>query len=340
MANLIIPRSKMYVGETMTREWQDFFFTLYNRVGGVTASTTSEIDEILDYIRALTVNRLVYSDGSGNLDSVDDLSLWVKGSETITSTTGGDGTTTLTSDPPLDHSWSFKTPSGANGNYYFGGHYLFSSSDGDFNPAVTFGSANLSYGSKVLLVQAAGAGGANTVVRVSGTSVTTAGVRIAGDYEDITVLGSGASGAFYQTTKMWLGQVTLEKQSGPDLLCNYGFCSFWDNNGTNFTLRASSFSWLGGASDSGVNLQVLHHKSSGWTYGSGSVPTPPAAILSLATDFSAESEVASGIPGSWVRSGLSQAILGSSGEGVLFGVTSSVNGAFELGNIMVRTTNG
>jgi len=239
--------------------------------------------------------------------------------------------------PESEKTWTFDSPQGASGTFYSGGFYNFASSDDNFNPAVTHGTANSAYGAHVFLVSAAGAsGGTDTVIRVSGTSITDAGVRNAADTEDLTLDDAGAADLYQETTKKWIGQVSLELQSGPDLLCNYGFAKYWDNNNNNYTIVGFEAVFLAGASDGGVNIELCHHKATGWTYNAASTPTPPSPLAAMQTDYNTEFETIDGEQGSWKRDNLGQDVEGGDGEGHIIRVTTTANKAFERATFMIR----
>ncbi|MHC4643803.1 MAG: hypothetical protein ACYS32_19340 [Planctomycetota bacterium] len=250
--------------------------------------------------------------------------------------TNGSGTLNWASNAS-EKSWSFDSPSGSSGDFFFGGYYQFASTDNDFNPAITWGTANVSYAAHVLFVAAAGGGGGtDTVVRVSGVSITDTGTRNAADTEDVTMDDAGAAGAYYETSKKWLGQVTIEKQSGPDLLCNYGWAKYWDNNNTDFKVTGVEAVWLSGANDANIDIQLLHHSATGWTYNNGAEPDFPTPIASLVGDHSTDDQAVNGENGAWKRTNLSTNVEGSGSEGTLFCVVTSANRTFELGNLMLR----
>jgi len=231
---------------------------------------------------------------------------------------------------------TFDSPAGSSGTFYYGGFYLFGT-DNDFNPSITFGTANSSYAAHFFLVQAAGAsGGTDTVIRITGTSITDAGVRTTSDTQDLTVDDAGVAGTYYETSKKWIGQVTVAKQSGPDLICNYGFTKYWDNNNTDFTLLGVDTTWLGGANDSAANISIIHHKSTGWTYNAGAAPTPPVAVADMNSDHNTEINIVNNENGAWKQDGLNEDIVGSTNEGTILEITTASNKTFELGNMILH----
>lgn len=243
-----------------------------------------------------------------------------------------------TNQPKSDKSWAFDSPSGTTGDFWFGGFYDFASSDNDFNPSITFGTANASYAAHFFVVTAAGGGGGtDTVVRVTGTRINDEATRTTSYSADITIPHNAAAGTYIETPEKFIGQVTVAKQSGPDLLCNYGWSKYWDNNNSDFILKGSECIWLGGANDSGFNIRLIHHKSTGWTYNAGSVPSF-SHIAELQTDHVTEYQVKNNENGAWKRTNYNQLIKGSEDEGTLFCITTTANRAIELGNLMITIT--
>lgn len=236
-----------------------------------------------------------------------------------------------------EKTWALSEVSGA-GTHYIGGYYDFAATDNDFNPAVTHGTANSSYAAHAFLVQAVGAGGGDTTVQVSGTSIDDQGNRNAADTEDLVVDDAGAAGTYYETVKKWLGQVTFTKTAGPDLLCNYGFCKYWDNNNTDYTVKGIEATWTAGANDATPNILLRRHSATGWTYNNGAAPTPPTAIVDMNSDHVVEIQLVNGENGAWKRDNLNTDISGSTVEGTIIElITNQASGkSFEIGNILVR----
>ena len=226
--------------------------------------------------------------------------------------------------------WAFDSPAGSSGTFYFGGYYLFHSAA--FTPAAgtNVGTANASYAAHALVVL--GAASTNMIVRVTGTSITDLGVRTTSDTEDIDTSG-GSANDYYETQKKWIGQVSYTLQSGSGVVINAGFSKYWDYNNTPFTVKGIEAVWLGGANDSGANIELLHHKTTGWTYGAGGASTTPTALADMNTSHVTEVDIVNGEDGAWKLSNLDQDIAGSGEEGVLFRITTSANKAFELGTL-------
>ena len=232
-------------------------------------------------------------------------------------------------------SWAFSSPTGGGATFYIGGHYEFGSTDNDFNPSITFGTANKSEAAHFFIVQTTGAG-TDTVIRVSGTTITDAGVRATSQTEDLTIASGSVANTYHETSKKWLGQVTVAKQSGTDVLCNYGFTKYWDNNNTDFRLVGLEATWLAGANDNDVAIKLRHHKTTGWTYNAGAAPTPPTELASLATDHSTDDKTVSGENGAWKRDNLTTTIMGGDAEGILIELITTAAKTFQIGNLFVE----
>ncbi len=253
-------------------------------------------------------------------------------------TTDGSGVTSWT-DNASEKTWAFMSRDASSGTNYIGGFYKFGTTDNDFNPSITFGTVNVSYAAHFFLVQAAGAsGGVDTVIRVTGTTIDDNGNRTTGVNVDITVDDAGAAGTYYETTEKWLGQVTVAKQSGPDLLCNYGYAKYWDNNNTDFKVVGVEATWLGAKNDANPDIHLHHHKSTGWTYNAGSAPTSPTEIATMNGDHVTEIQIAVDQEGAWKRTNLSTDIMGSNGEGTIIELTTTTNRTYAIGNFLVRIT--
>lgn len=239
-----------------------------------------------------------------------------------------------------DVTWTFRTPTGSSGSFWFGGYIIDAGSANNFSPAVNLGTANVSYAAHVWFVLG-GAGG--VVIRVTGTSITDAGVRTTGDTEDVDTTGY-TTNDIVETDKKWIGQVQISVASGTPLSCNYGWSKYWDNRNTNFVLRKVEAVWLGGGNDTDPDIRLHHYKANGsygWTYNGGGAATMPSAFTSMVSDHGdgaggGEIEVRNGVEGAWKRANLSEEVLGSQSEGLMLEIVTTANGTFELGNFLFR----
>ena len=232
-----------------------------------------------------------------------------------------------------DKFWSFSSPSGASGTFYWGGFYFNSGTASDFSGGPTFGTANASYAAHFYIVL-----GAATVdeltLTVTGTSINDTATRTTSDTQNIVIPSGTAADTYYETKKKWIGQVTITVASGTAKICDYGFSKYWDANNNDFTVKGVEATWLGGANDVAPDIQLIHHKATGWTYtGSGAIF--PTALASMATDHDTEIQVRNNEDGAWKRSNLDTAIDGSGEEGILWAVTTTSNKSFEAGTLQV-----
>ena len=239
-----------------------------------------------------------------------------------------------------EKSWAFRSRAGASGTIYAGGFYLHSGAANVFSSPVTFGTANSSYAAHFFVVN-----GGTTVdeltLRITGTSIDDSGNRVTSDTEDIVVPTSTSPGRYYETTKKWLGQLSIVTVSGTTKAFDYGLVKYWDNNNSDFAVVGLEATWLGGANDSAPDILLRHHKGTAgntdWAY-TGSGATPPAAIVAMATDHSTEKQVVTGENGAWKRTNLSTNIGGSGSEGIVIEIVTTANKAFELGTFLLRIT--
>jgi hypothetical protein len=218
------------------------------------------------------------------------------------------------------------------------GFYDFNTFDDDFSPAVLFpvgpGTVDIARAAHFLIVTGAVPVGAVTI-RVTGTSITDAGVSTLLDTEDIVVPGGTAVSSYFETSKKWNGQVSIAVVAGTPITCNYGWAKYNDVNNQDFTVVGLEALWEGDSTDSGSNIALRHHRTTGWTFNAASTPTPPPSVADRATDYGADNDQQVG-QGAWKRSNLSLFVNGSGSEGILFEVTSGSTG---IGSLSFRFMN-
>lgn len=237
--------------------------------------------------------------------------------------------------PASEKTWAWKSPAGSSGVDYVGGFYDFHSGNSDFTAQQSHGSANLASGAHLFVVLGAATGDELTI-QVRGTSVTDAGVRTGSDTEDIVIPNGASLNDYFETSKKWIGAVTIDHVSGTAEECNWGFAKYWDNNNNDFMVTGFEATFLGGGNDSAPDILIRHHKVTGWTYAVGSVPVPPAAIADLQSDYGPEYEIADGEQGAWKRDNLFTEVLGEGSEGTMIEIVTTANRTFEFGNFMLR----
>jgi len=221
--------------------------------------------------------------------------------------------------------------------FYVGGYYDFFDGNDDFSPgAVSFGTANSPYGAHLLVVQGEALVDEVTL-KVSGTSWNDeTGVRTAGDDEDIVIGSASPVNSYYQTTKKWIGTVTIQTAGGTAKNFNYGWCEYFNKQKHQFWLKGFRLTCYGDYSSTSGDFVVRHHKATGWTYNAGAAPTPPTPLGRFTTDYSTENDVHDGDHFSWEDQSLSVQIDGHDSEGLIFEVYEGVAGGdrpYIAGNI-------
>lgn len=248
-------------------------------------------------------------------------------------------------------SYSFGAQGLLAGTYYTAGYYNAPAADANLSQAsatVVLGSANISYAAHAFLVAGAAgsaSGGTGAVeIEVSGTSITDAGVRTAGDTEvivaDITTL---TTDQYLETTKKWLGQVTytLQNASGATQTTfsvdfNYGFAKYEDFGNRDFTVTGFECVGLADANDTGFNIRLLLHDENGWTYSAAAFAPGGTTILNMNSVHSTEQNLGNGIPFAFKRTGLSQAVTGSGLEGVIVEIVTGASNAVEFMDVHIE----
>jgi len=234
-----------------------------------------------------------------------------------------------------ENTWSFLSPTSGDAHFYVGGYYLFAGASDDFNPIKSFGTQYVSYGAHFMIVTGE-VPASEVVLRVQGFSITDAGVR-EDAVEYITIPASTLQHSYFETTKTWIGWVTIDIHTGTTeaILCDYGFCKYWSNDHKDFSLVGFDCTWLGGATDADADIHIHHHRSTGWAY-TGTGPTFPEMIYSLQGDYGDQHETEAGIPGAWYRTQLHYEVNASEQEGLIFGINNNSKKTFEIGNIVLR----
>jgi len=156
---------------------------------------------------------------------------------------------------------------------YIGGFYDFGVSDNDFSPPVSFGVAAKSVAAHLFIVTGAIPVG-DVTIRVTGNSINDEGTRVVGDTEDITILSGTAVNTYFEFKK-FNGQVDIETVAGTPITCNYGFAKYHDFNNQDFDVTGIEALWLSDANDSASDIELLHHKATGWLFNAAAPPTPP-----------------------------------------------------------------
>jgi hypothetical protein len=260
---------------------------------------------------------------------------------------------TTTINPATFKSYTVTTQGlAANPDVYAAGYLEFSTTDTNLDEGGTtqaFGDANVSHAAHAFVVYG-GAGSVNTGVvglRVSGTSITDAGVRTTSDTETISSdITTTSLNEWAETDKKWLGQVTFELftvSGAPTVFSldfNYGLSKYEDFGNRNFTVTDIEAVGLAGANDNTFDIKLFYYNANGWTYAASGFDaiTATNTIVSLAGDHSTDDQLVTRDHFAWKRAGLTQGVNGSDSEGIIVRVETSANNAVEYCNIHIGVT--
>ena len=226
------------------------------------------------------------------------------------------------------------------GTFYLGGHYNAPAAHEILTiggtVTRTLGTAGQAHGAHAFCV-ASGAGGTDLVLTVSGVSITDAGVRNDSDSEVIVAdTDTATTNAYYETSKKWLGQVTYTLTGAAGAFTfNYGFAKYEDFGNRSFTLQDVEITGQVGASETGLDVEVLHHAADKFVYSAAGFNPNATAAYKMSTDYGTNNDVANGEYFAWKRSGLALSVAGSDSEGVILRITNAVNNSIDYFNAHV-----
>jgi hypothetical protein len=234
-------------------------------------------------------------------------------------------------------SYDYSSRTGASGTEYVGGFYDYSAADANLTNAATtvnFGTANNPYAAHAFIVSGGNGStdGSDLVLTVSGTSIDDAGTRTPADSEVIEPTAAvSAANTYFETTKKWLGQVTftLSSTGGTTFSYdfNYGLCKYEDFGNRSFKVDEFEATGFCNATDTGFDLRLLHHKTTGWTYSAAAFAPTPTVVAAQTTVHGTESDLTAGEQFAFKRTGLDELVDGIGSEGIIIEVTTSTNNA-------------
>lgn len=177
------------------------------------------------------------------------------------------------------------------------------------------------------------------VLTVTGVSITDGAVRNDTDSEVLVADGTAmVANTYYQTTKKWLGQVTITITGTASAATNfnYGFIKYEDFGNRNYTLTDIEFTGLSGANETGFHLEVLHVNSSSFTYSADAFDPFANPFVSSANEYSAtNNNFSTGNGFSYKRSGLTEEVDGANNEGVIVQITTQVNNSIQFATLQL-----
>ena len=234
---------------------------------------------------------------------------------------------------------------GANPDVYAAGYYEAPAADADLTQASLtqpLGTANKSEAAHAFLVASAAGttDGSDLVITVTGISITEAGVRNASDSEVIVADATAMStGEYFETTKKWLGQVTytLSSTAGATYAAtfNYGFAKYEDFGNRDFKVTDFEVVGFAGSNDTGFDVILFHHSSTGWTYSAAGFVPGGTKICQLSTDHSSDDQLFTTEHFAYKRSGLNTSVSGSTMGGVVVEIITTANNAIEFADIHI-----
>jgi len=249
--------------------------------------------------------------------------------------------------PIANKSYSFTSNGIGAGTYYVGGFYDAPAADVTLTNASltqTHGTASVAYGAHAFIV----AGAAGTVdtgqvgLRVTGDSITDAGVLAEGDTEvlttDITTLSTDA---YLETPKKWLGTCTFELYTvsgSPTTYTvdfNYGYCKYEDFGNKDFSVNTVEVVGLAGGTDTNFDIHLLKHDSIGWTYSAAAFEPGDGIIVDWSNDMAPYDNLVNNGNFAWKRSTLAEYIDGSADEGIIVRIVTGANNSVQSADIHI-----
>jgi hypothetical protein len=250
---------------------------------------------------------------------------------------------------------TFKSPTGSSGIFHAYGFYQAPVASVNLTQASTtqtMGSVNNAYEANAFVVaSAAGTAAGGTTgtakITVSGTSFNSVtGARTGGDSEIIVADVTAAStNKYYESAKTWLGQITYTIATTGDRTAfafqfNYGYASPEHFDNKSLTIAQFETTGRAGATDTGFNIQLLKHTTTGtgWLYSAAAFMPGGTVLWDMNADFVTEKNITNGIRFHYHREGVTAVIDGAAGEGVVVRLTTSTNNAVESSDLRIFYT--
>lgn len=235
----------------------------------------------------------------------------------------------------ITRGYPFTSQGIGSGTFYTAGFYDFNSTSTTLTQASTtqaYGNANEGHCSHASIV----AGGAGTAtggvvgLRVTGTSITDDGTLTTSDADTIITDITLVSLNDYYEAKKFVGIVTFEliTISGTpttySFTFNYGLAKYDDFSNQDFYVDNFEVVGLAGATDASFNIELLYHRSTGWTYAASSFIPGNGSIASF-DELSPYDNLVNGEHFALKRTELYDFIEGTANEGVIIRITTSAN---------------
>jgi hypothetical protein len=243
---------------------------------------------------------------------------------------------------PKNKTFPFTSQGVGSGTYYEGGFYDWATTSATLTQASltqTHGTAGTTKAGHVGIVPS-GPGTVDTGqvgLRVTGTQDSETGPQTGAQTaiitDDITTL---TVDVMVECAEKFSGQVTLELYvvSGSpttySLTFNYGFSKYEDFFNEDATIASFECIWRGGGNDTGFNIELLHHKATGWTYSASGFVPGNGAIADRLTDQGIDSNVTNGEDGAYKRTNLDTFLDSDGTEGYLWRITTTANNTIQI----------
>ena len=234
-------------------------------------------------------------------------------------------------------SYGFTSQGVGAGSYYIGGFYNFSTTDANLSQALTtisYGIANLPYNAHASVVF----GGQGIVdtgqigLRANGVTFdSSTGTLNTSDsvviVDDITTV---ALDDYFETPEKFVGIVEFElyvvsgAPTAYSVDFNYGYSKYEDFGNNDITLTTIEVVGLGNTNDTNFDIEVLHHKMTGWTYAATGFLPGNGKIADYSDDLAPYDNIFNNEPFAWKRTNLNTFIDSNGSEGVLYRVGNSL----------------
>jgi hypothetical protein len=238
-------------------------------------------------------------------------------------------------------SYSFTQANVGSGVYYSGGFYDAAGIDATLTQSALtapFGTANAPYAAHAFAVFAGGGTVDTGVVglRVRGVSIDDDGVQVADDTQIITEdITAPVLNDYLETAKKWLGAIQFElytvsgTPTAYSVTFNYGLAKYEDLNNKDFTVTGVEVVGTAGANDALFDIELLHHKPTGWTYAATGFVAGNGNIATWAGDMAPYDNLANGESFAWKRTDLNTFVDGDGPEGIMFRISANQNNSVQ-----------
>jgi hypothetical protein len=241
----------------------------------------------------------------------------------------------------ISKSYSFTSQGIGSGTYQKAGFY-------DFNDtSITLNQGNLT---DVYGVAGRGRDAHAGIVPSGAGTVDTGqvGLRVSGirDYENGTPQASGRLGIitedittltadeYFETSEKFSGEITFElyvvsgSPTAYALTFNFGFAKYDDMQDRDYTITGFECVWQGNSNDSTLDIALLKHTNTGWTYAASGFAAGNGDICRKSVDMALAGNTNNGMDGAYKRLDLDVFLSGGGGEGhiieIITGGTNTV----------------